>query len=45
MRVVYGMDVQDHDDKFVRIAEEASEALGATIIPGRFLVDMVPIRE
>ena len=39
------MDVRDHDDEFIRIAEKASESLVATAIPGRFLVDMVPIRE
>ena len=42
MRVVYGIDVLDEGDEFIRIAEDASESTG-TAAPGRFLVDMIPI--
>ena len=45
MRVVYGIDIKTYDDKFIRAAEEASETVASTTIPGKFLVDVIPARK
>ena len=45
MRTVYGIEVTDSNDKYVKIAMEAGSALFDTLIPGKFLVDILPICE
>ncbi|KAJ6553092.1 cytochrome P450 [Mycena capillaripes] len=41
--VAYGIQVTDHDDPYVALAEEAVEGLTTALVPGRFLVDALPI--
>ncbi|KAJ8075750.1 hypothetical protein PM082_021380 [Marasmius tenuissimus] len=43
MKVAYGYTIQDEDDHFVAIAEEASKIISAVTEPGKWLVDSVPI--
>lgn len=44
MAVTYGIDVKSTDDPFLVAAHEASLALGAAMVPGKFLVDTIPMR-
>ena len=37
------MKVRPYNDPYVKIAEEALEAIGELLIPGAFLVDNIPI--
>ena len=43
MRGVYGIEVLDKDDKYIKIAEEVAESL-TSMAPGKYLVDSIPIR-
>lgn len=40
----YGVDVQERGDTMIKTAEHAHEAVVASMTPGQFLVDMIPIR-
>lgn len=39
----YGVDVQERGDTMIRTAEHAHEAVVASMTPGQFLVDVIPI--
>ncbi|KAF9002579.1 cytochrome P450 [Cyathus striatus] len=39
----YGLEVKDKNNRFVSMAEEALEGLSEAGIPGRFVVDLVPL--
>ena len=41
--MTYSINVQPHDDSYVKIAEEALDAISELLIPGAFLVDIIPI--
>ena len=41
----YGYSVQEHDDPFVSVVEEAMEGFSETMEPGAYLVDVIPLRE
>ena len=43
MKIGYGIAVQESDDPYISIAEEALEGIAEAGIPGAFLVDMFPI--
>ena len=43
MKIVYGIAVQESDDPYISLAEEALSGLAEAGIPGAFLVDMFPI--
>ncbi|OCH84376.1 cytochrome P450 [Obba rivulosa] len=43
IRIAYGIEVQAHDDPYIRIAEEAIQAASAASTPGAYLVDALPI--
>ena len=43
MKIVYGIAVQESDDPYISIAEEALTGVAEAAIPGAFLVDMFPI--
>ena len=43
MDIGYGISVQESDDPYILIAEEASAGFSAAGVPGAFWVDMVPI--
>ena len=44
MSVTYGMDVKPTEDPFLRAMLEAAHAFAAATVPGKFLVDVIPIR-
>jgi hypothetical protein len=43
MDIVYGISVQESDDPYISIAEEALEGLSTAGVPGAFWVDLLPI--
>ena len=45
MTTAYGIDVQEHNDPYLEIAEHAAECVRLTLIPGAYLVDLLPISE
>jgi hypothetical protein len=44
MEMAYGMDISSKEDRFLRAAVEALDLTNRAMIPGAFLVDIVPIR-
>jgi predicted YcjX-like family ATPase len=43
MQVAYGIEVQESDDPYITLAQEALNGLNEAAIPGAFLVDFFPI--
>ncbi len=43
LKVAYGIDIDDENNEIVRIIEKAIEGPSQTIVPGKFLVDYVPL--
>ena len=43
MKIGYGIAVQESDDPYISIAEEALTRSAETVIPGAFWVDLFPI--
>ena len=43
MKVAYGIDIEDENAEIVRVIEKAIEGPSQTIVPGKFLVDYVPL--
>ena len=41
--MTYGINVRPYNDPYIKIAEEAVEAVAEFLIPGAFLVDSIPI--
>ena len=44
MSITYGIDVKFHDDQFLNANVAAGRALATALVPGKFLVDNIPIR-
>jgi len=44
LSITYGMDIKSADDRFLNANLEAAHALAAVLVPGKFLVDVIPIR-
>ena len=44
MSLTYGIDIKSVDDPFLKASIEASRAITAVMAPGKFLVDVIPIR-
>ena len=42
-QITYGIHVKPENDPYVHIAEEALKAIGEAGVPGRFIVDMIPL--
>lgn len=42
LKVSHGYDVQEHDDPFVKMAEDALNSLHLALVPGKFMVDFFP---
>ena len=42
MKISYGIDVQEHDDPYIRLTEESLQGITAATIPGAFWVDFFP---
>ena len=43
MRVAYGFDIKDSSNKYIQIAEESMIGIAEGAVPGRWLVDQLPI--
>ncbi len=43
MRIAYGLDVADADDKYYKMVERVAEIGGEVAIPGRFPVEALPM--
>ena len=43
MSVTYGIDIKSTDDPFLSAILDANQAFFAILVPGRFLVDAIPI--
>jgi hypothetical protein len=43
MNISYGIDVQESDDPYISLAEDALHGLNQAAIPGAFWVDLFPI--
>ena len=43
MSMTYGVDVKDTDDPLIGLAEVAVKSASQSIIPGAYLVDLIPI--
>ncbi|TFK25351.1 cytochrome P450 [Coprinopsis marcescibilis] len=43
LKIAYGIEIQDKDDPYVRVAEAAVHTLQTAAIPGTYLVDTVPL--
>ena len=41
--MVYSINVRPYNDPYIKIAEEAVGAVAELLIPGAFLVDIIPI--
>ena len=41
--MAYSINIQPYNDPYIKIAEEALSAAGELLIPGAFLVDIIPI--
>jgi len=44
MSVTYGMDIKSGEDTFLRSMLEGTDAFAVAVVPGKFLVDTIPIR-
>jgi len=44
LSVTYGIDIKSTDDRFLKANLEASHAVAAMLVPGKFLADVIPIR-
>ncbi|OSD01451.1 cytochrome P450 [Trametes coccinea BRFM310] len=43
LRIAYGLEIADHNDKFIRIAEKGADIYIKISVPGRYLVETFPI--
>ena len=43
MSITYGIDAKSTDDRFLNVNIQASRATSAALVPGNFLVDVIPI--
>ena len=43
MKITYDIDVQESNDPYIKVAEEALKGLHEASIPGAFLVDLFPM--
>jgi len=44
MSTTYGIEIESADNPFLSANLEASCGLGSALVPGKFLVDTIPIR-
>ena len=43
LSITYGVDIESVGDRFLNASIEASHAIAAVMVPGKFLVDFIPI--
>lgn len=44
MEMTYGLNITSNEDQFLRAAVEAIGATARAMVPGAFLVDVIPMR-
>ena len=44
LSMTYGIDIKSVDDRFLNANLEASHAIAAVMVPGKFLADVIPTR-
>jgi hypothetical protein len=44
MSITYGIDSNSTDDRFLNASVEAAHAVSIALVPGKFLVDIIPMR-
>jgi len=44
LSVAYGLNIESESDKFYAASEDAMDAVNVAVVPGNFLVDVLPIR-
>lgn len=44
MEMTYGLNITSNEDRFLRTAIEAIEVATRAMVPGKYLVDIIPIR-
>ena len=44
LSITYGINIKSIDDQFLNANLEASHAIAAVMVPGKFLADVIPIR-
>ena len=44
MTTAYGIDVKEHNDPYLEVSEHAAECVRLTLVPGAYLVDLLPFR-
>ena len=44
MEVTYGLEVQDHDNEYLKISEQGVALANRILVPGAYLVDSIPMR-
>lgn len=44
MDVVYGIQVTGSTDRYITMAEKVAKMLEEAVLPGAFLVDLIPLR-
>ena len=44
MTTAYGIDVKEHNDPYLEVAEHAADCVRLTLVPGAYLVDLLPFR-
>ena len=42
MKITYNIDVQDESDEYVRLSEVALAAAATALVPGKFVVEVIP---
>jgi cytochrome P450 len=45
VKMTYGIDVQSGEDEYISVPEQVLSAVNEASVPGRFLVDLFPMRE
>ena len=43
MSITYGIDIKSADDRFLNASLEATHTIVAALVPGKFLVDVIPM--
>jgi hypothetical protein len=44
MEMTYGLEIVNNEDQFLRAAIDAADTTTRAMVPGAFLVDIIPIR-
>ena len=45
MSITYGIDIKSADDEYLKASIEAAHASTTALVPGKFIADVIPMRE